>query len=62
MDPVWYRADRSLELICRCGRVVRFHIGVLAVDPRYRNLHLYQIASRLRCSTCGAKGPAISPL
>lgn len=60
IDPLWYRADRTIWATCRCGRRQAIRIGDLikrGLDPELR---LYQVVPRLRCSGCGRREPSIS--
>jgi hypothetical protein len=56
VDPLWYRMDAFLRIRCACNRSLILPLGDLARLYRLpRNLCMYEIIGRLRCSECGAR-------
>jgi len=56
VDPLSYRMDAFLRIRCVCYRSLILSLGDLARKHRLpRNIRMYEIIKRLRCSQCGAR-------
>lgn len=60
VDPLWYRADCTLEVRCGCGNRAKASIRAWIVWNRLNdNMTLYEMQARLRCLNCGRRSPRI---
>ena len=59
VDPLWYRADRILEIHCGCGHMVDMRLADLLEErPWLRDAKLYEVIGRLKCRNCGGRPSA----
>lgn len=59
-DPIWYREDHRMTVKCACNHRATRTVGEwAALYNLSRDLTLWRVIKRMRCSKCGARDPAV---
>ena len=59
-DPIWHREHHFMTVRCGCGHGATMTVGQWADLHRLpRDLTLWRVIKRMKCSKCGARNPSV---